>query len=128
MAAEGAPSATVPTLEPGANGGTSDASGQNGGQAGAASEEPGQAGSQGQQAGSATVAPLAPLDATQTSAAAPASGRTPQAAGVPRSAGQNVGSFLTAQPEVQSAMVGVGVGLVGLAAAAGAVYLRMRRP
>ncbi|GKV71616.1 hypothetical protein NCCP2145_09970 [Pseudarthrobacter sp. NCCP-2145] len=41
---------------------------------------------------------------------------------------QHVGSYISTQPQLEAAMVGLGLGLVGLGAAAGAVYLRLRKP
>ncbi|MFX1818722.1 hypothetical protein PV768_02900 [Pseudarthrobacter sp. CC4] len=73
----------------------------------------------------------APVPAAATQAAAApqeAGGPGPQAAGVPRSAAQSVGAIVKSQPELEAVMVGLGVGLVGLAAAAGAAYFRMRKP
>lgn len=73
----------------------------------------------------------APVPAAATQAAAApqeAGGPAPQAAGVPRSAAQSVGAIVRSQPELEAVMVGLGVGLVGLAAAAGAAYFRMRKP
>lgn len=70
-----------------------------------------------------------PSAATQAAATPQeAGGRAPQAAGVPGSAAQSVGAVVRSQPELEAVMIGLGVGLVGLAAAAGAAYFRMRKP
>ncbi|WP_175316487.1 hypothetical protein [Pseudarthrobacter sp. C4D7] len=53
--------------------------------------------------------------------------RAPQAAGVPAGPGRAVSST-EPLPEVPDAMVWLGAGLVGVGAAAGLVFLRLRRP
>lgn len=136
-AAQGAPSGAVPVPVP-----ASEPGGQlNGAAAGTAGGNPsgielpageGGAGQPGPGRESAAAGPEAPVPAAATHAAAAAAqeagGPVPQAAGVPRSAAQRAGAIVRPQPELEAVMIGFGVGLVGLAAAAGAAYFRMRKP
>lgn len=134
-AAPGAPSGAVPVPVP-----ASEADGQaNGAAAGTAGGNPsgielpageGGAGQPGP-GGEPAAGSEAPVPAAAPHAAAAtqeAGGPVPQAAGVPRSAAQSAGAIVRTQPELEALMIGLGVGLVGLAAAAGAAYFRMRKP
>jgi hypothetical protein len=132
-AAQGAPSSAVPgpSSEPGgqANGTAARAVGgsPSGVELPAGQGATGQAGPGDEPAAGAEV--LVPAAVTQAAAAPQeAGGRAAQAAGVPQSAAQSVAAAVRPQPELEATVIGLGVGLVGLAATAGAVYFRMRKP
>jgi len=82
----------------------------------------------GPEAGAGTTGSLGAAEAVQQDQAGEPGGRTPQAAGTLPGSRQRVGSYISTQPELQAATIGLGLGLVGLAAGAGVIYLRLRKP
>jgi hypothetical protein len=84
--------------------------------------------SAGPEAGAGTPGAPGAAEAVQQDQAGEPGGRTPQAAGALPGSRQRVGSYISTQPELQAATIGLGLGLVGLAAGAGVIYLRMRKP
>ena len=82
----------------------------------------------GPEAGAGTPGSLGAAEAVQQDQAGEPGGRTPQAAGTLPGSRQRVGSYISTQPELQAATIGLGLGLVGLAAGAGVIYLRLRKP
>ncbi|WP_406637326.1 hypothetical protein [Pseudarthrobacter quantipunctorum] len=82
----------------------------------------------GPEAGAGTPGAPGAAEAAQPDQAREPGGRTPQAEGTLPGSRQRVGSYISTQPELQAATIGLGLGLVGLAAGAGVIYLRLRKP